>query len=881
MIRYLKTTFLFLLLILLIFGNARAGKAQSETDWAVPINISKSGISRNPTAVVDYRGVIHVIWIDEVDGYRYSSSADNITWKAPMAVKFPFTTRDYTPVFLADPNGPIYAFWITEKQDLFYSKFSPENFDRPSNWSTSKLGTAISNFDVAIDSQGALHIAYIENVTNALQIAGVYYRRSVIGNGDWTIATPLYYSEYFRLTTSLDTYIRISIADKSNGQKIYVTWDDRPKRQIFLTKSDDQGRSWSGAQIFKGAEDTKKQETPFNFSIWARDDNILVVWQEGESNASRCLINSQWSTDEGRTWEDTITLFGGPTTCPSSIKFIYQRDGRVSVLLSSRADDPRLIAWDGSRWSDPQPQFRLPTIYNPETYAAVLLGCRQDLFYMDRLFVVGCDQYGGNDIWFLSRPLVSIDKWFSPLSVWNDFEVIENKDQKISSLTSATDEFGVIHRVWVQTYYDQNSFKHSIIYSTWAGKEWTDPRPIIQGFSEIPLLLTIQADSRSRLLLTWVDSSSGDIQFTWASIDQAGLSSEWAKPTIIPSPSHLVGPSDIVVDAIGRIVVAYVVRFNEYRGVYIVQSNDNGATWSLPVQVFDGQAAQWDAVESSQMTLGSDGILHILITRGKLRDRGPVGLYYSQSKDGGITWSDPDVVSDDNVSWSRIVAYGSQTVLRLWQEDNGLVVSNLSQESQDGGLNWGPTYEATNATMQYHPVALALSGGGKLHLVQLVKGDPVDSAHQESLTLRDWEWSESKWSAGPTVEININGAGQNYAIAAGITENGYLNVTLLADSIDVQKIFHSTIYSLNRYLDSSIWLGATDVGELPTPFVEVDPGLAISSNTPDVSQLENETVLADDANLVQGVLRNLVGVLLIGVLLLGSFFLLRKSYWKK
>ena len=173
-----------------------------------------------------------------------------------------------------------------------------------------------------------------------------------------------------------------------------------------------------------------------------------------------------------------------------------------------------------------------------------------------------------------------------------------------------------------------------------------------------------------------------------------------------------------MVDASGRITIIYAVPLNEIEGY----------TWCNPlIMDLPGQPlswylwglAGWDVVDAPKITLSNDGTLHVLFSRQSLGTSGSVGMYYSQSQDGGLTWSDPQNVTESLVSWSDIVPYGDQTVHRLWQEDNGLAVANLSQVSQDGGVTWGKVLDVTDVSEKVFPVTLATNGGGQLSFIQL------------------------------------------------------------------------------------------------------------------------------------------------------------------
>ncbi|MEW6285719.1 MAG: hypothetical protein AB1509_05800, partial [Chloroflexota bacterium] len=59
----------FLLIASAFLASAPLSRAQTSLDWSTPVNLSFSGAATNPVMTVDDRGFIHVIWLDDVDGY--------------------------------------------------------------------------------------------------------------------------------------------------------------------------------------------------------------------------------------------------------------------------------------------------------------------------------------------------------------------------------------------------------------------------------------------------------------------------------------------------------------------------------------------------------------------------------------------------------------------------------------------------------------------------------------------------------------------------------------------------------------------------------------------------------------------------------------------
>lgn len=871
----LNTLLTLMIVVSALFIPTRMGLAQTEQDWSEPVNLSMSGAAINPVMVVDLRGTIHAIWLDDVDGYKYSQSPDGVTWSPPVTVKFPFGAKDPAPVLLADDNGSIHLFWIASDQGLFYGQATPSDFGIPSNWKTSsRLARDVMSFDVALDAQGALHIAYVRKSTTDANPAGVYYRQSIIGGGFWSESARLYETEYFRAAKQNDVYVRVSTSNIRNSQKVFVTWDNRAQKRVFMAVSQDSGTTWGEAQQIKGPEDTGGIDTPFNLTVSAFGERVLLIWQAGEPGSSLCTVYSQFSEDGGVNWGDTTAVLGGRSECPLSTKIIGNDGKYVSVMFIGQVN-PILVAWNGTQWSDIQSLTQLPSLVNPLTYDAVLLGCRFDLLYRDRYFVTGCDQGRGGDIWFLSRMLESVENWFSPSVILGEPNVLvvkSEKPERISNFHSTVDDSGNIHAAWVQSPVSQANASDAVIkYARWDGQRWTTPESVITSLGGMPIQLMVTSDTLQRLLLTWIDGYNGDLVFSWANLEKANLISEWVDVSGLPTPSRLINSSDVVVDGSGRIINAYVVPINEERGVYIVQSTDIGRSWSTPVRAFDAVAAGWERIEQPRIGLSSGGVLHLIFVKGAIREGQPVGLYHSRSVDGGTTWSEAQILSEGEIQWADIVGYDENIVHVAWQEFDGLVYANISQISQDGGLNWGRQNNITGVNETATNVALASDGRGVLHFIQLADKSGSNAINQKGLVLQDWKWDGTSWGLELTKDIVIKGGEIKYSMAAEITSTGLLGVFMPVEYTTPAGSVVSEILTFSRFVEGAGQGQPLQVPIIPSPLSE--------SDAPDVVDIQptptpNFDILYDDNVSTSPLQQNAVGLGLIGVGVIATIFLL-------
>jgi hypothetical protein len=178
----------------------------------------------------------------------------------------------------------------------------------------------------------------------------------------------------------------------------------------------------------------------------------------------------------------------------------------------------------------------------------------------------------------------------------------------------------------------------------------------------------------------------------------------------------------------------YSVSVNEGRGIYYVRSDDDGASWHLPGQVFDAVEAGWSGADTPRLAVDAQGGLHVVWVRvAPSPDPASEGLYYAYSDDDGETWSEPLEAAEGAYAWPRIEVSGSGQVHLLWNEslDGGTWhrwAASVSDALAEHGEGWTRTERVPGFEGVLGPVGLAADGAGVLHLVGLGKdelGEPV------------------------------------------------------------------------------------------------------------------------------------------------------------
>jgi hypothetical protein len=260
----------------------------------------------------------------------------------------------------------------------------------------------------------------------------------------------------------------------------------------------------------------------------------------------------------------------------------------------------------------------------------------------------------------------------------------------------------------------------------------------------------------------------------------------------VPTASQLSSSPEILVDDAEKIVIVYSVPVNEGRGIYIVQSDDLGRTWSQPINVMDAVEAGWDSTDRPAISLSGDGTLHVLFTRYSLREDGrSEGLYYSQSSNGGMTWSQPQVVSERSVQWSRMVYLNDGALHILWQERLGTGWVTFHQLSRDGGVSWETPITVTNLLEDSAEVAFATDVGGNMHFVQVYQRD-------DTLVLQVLMWNGSQWGPPEERVVGLRDNNVVYSTAAEVSSGGTIQVVLSLGYPDLANKVKSEMLSIGR-----------------------------------------------------------------------------------
>jgi hypothetical protein len=770
-------------------------------DWTAPVNISSAGSSSNPEIIVDGEGISHAIWFDEIAGYRYAQTNAEGGWEQPKTVIFPF--GEFHPRLINGALDTVSAFWRNEQSALYVSSASAESFGDNWKWDKQKLlAESAPAFDVAVDSEGILHLVYLNSVDTAQNPSGLYYRRSLGTASNWSLPRLIYPSLYLRSLSPEKLNVSVTVVNAGEQETVIAAWDDSPSSKIFFSRSTDAGANWEAPIEVDGTGETAGSAVPFGVDVTTWNDQVLMVWKRGNPE-SNCTILYQGSTDQGQTWDASGTIADNLSGCAANSNFLT---GLPDVLLYQAAINRQiyLTAWDGTRWSQPQVQSKLTSIEDPVTKRPLLLGSLKMALTTDQkgLVAIGSDEDGNNDIWATFRPLGDMQTWFPPASAWKKPVEIFRTGVEVNSLHLLADSSGGLHSLWMQPFVTagessqppSSTDRYAIYYSGWDGTAWSEPVAIMQSVQGRAGHMSAVMSPDGKLLITWQGDQTGEIYFSWANAARAYISAEWAAPVSIPV---LVNMSRFPEIAVWQdvIYVLYSVPINEMRGVYLTRSVDGGQKWSQPFQVFDAQSASWEMVGDPSLAVSPDGQLHALWVRESLPGtRGSLGLYYARSDDDGESWSEVETVSEAGVLWGKVIAAANGSLYKVWQENGGPNIIH-SRISVDQGKTWSSPESFAGMGEIDGPPALFSDPAGKVYFLQFTTDQSANPK------LQNWENLNSGWTSSenqnPTQGIDTT----NNALAGTVTRNGDFAVIYAASPVDEnsakpENIFYFTSRSV-------------------------------------------------------------------------------------
>jgi hypothetical protein len=307
---------------------------------------------------------------------------------------------------------------------------------------------------------------------------------------------------------------------------------------------------------------------------------------------------------------------------------------------------------------------------------------------------------------------------------WTPPILLFSGEGEIHTPVVLADKTEKVHVFWIyqSTLFDPDGNQiFQIFYTQGEDDQWSVPVDVIAVTSINNLSATI--DNDGIIHLAW--SGGNHYYYIRSSTNPSTEVRSWSKPEQI-AVGNATG--NLYADPTGRIYLAYPGLGTS--GVFYISSDNNGLDWSTPRKVINTQGERSSAAYPF-LIVGKNDMFHFVWTEFQLpQGWPPTGIYYTQSSDGGTTWSYTSRVAGEGYDQINIAVGDNGLVHLVWNAMVG-VYGRYHSWSLDNGSIWSTPEIIMTQGATSGPPQLVIDNSGALHL----------------LTTNDGAWYD-KWNGG-------------------------------------------------------------------------------------------------------------------------------------
>ena len=349
------------------------------------------------------------------------------------------------------------------------------------------------------------------------------------------------------------------------------------------------------------------------------------------------------------------------------------------------------------------------------------------------------------------------------------------------------DSTGAVHAFNAQTIEDGRGA--AIMHRRWTVEQgWNTPVDVILApVNEIKarnmqLGVTLDENGLVHLVFTAGNQREAYIYYTNAPLNEVGSAWAWSELKQIGRDVWLSPPQvSMVSNGRGNLFVTFNSDL-EGSGLYAVQSNDNGETWSSVKSIFLTYSNEfWPSALT--MYIDSQENVHALWGVATLSGLSEA-VFYSQLENGQTTWRDPlelARVTGFQADTPAIVEYDGELLVTF---HNDFPTTSWIRRSADNGMTWtdpirfAPGYVGSNGAVDY-----LVDSSNTLHAFWGNRtGSPIVHGMWHRIWLGD-RWSDiDSVVFGPQIVDEVGGDGFDPKFARGVISRG--NILLLTWTTD-------------------------------------------------------------------------------------------------
>jgi hypothetical protein len=312
--------------------------------------------------------------------------------------------------------------------------------------------------------------------------------------------------------------------------------------------------------------------------------------------------------------------------------------------------------------------------------------------------------------------LVASAKAHNSQSDWTTPVVLSTNPQAVDPHLT-TDSYGSVHAVWSGISNPApRSTADTIYYARWTDAGWTNPIDIFYNPRSDEARYPVIAATAGTLHLAW-SGRLGNVYFSSASLCSPEDVRSWAHPTLLIDDSLNSSRVELISTPEGTLHLVYARQGENSSTIVYMRSEDDGNSWSHPIAVSQNRNGVLDWLP--RVVVDGTGVIHVVWSIVQAPEGIPaLGVSYARSIDNGASWSVPVELAGLGYGRANLVSVSANELHIVWSGTVGFA-GRYHRWSHDGGTTWTDVEQLPNVVQSFGNgfPEMVVDKRGTIHLV--------------------------------------------------------------------------------------------------------------------------------------------------------------------